>query len=103
MRDFSVKGSGLENHSIDYVMLYNILHVYKPEFLLKEAFRILKLGGWLGIIHWKYDATTPRGPPMGIRPKPEQCKYWAESDGFSFVKEFDLEPYHYGLLFRKNR
>ena len=101
LRDFMENGSGLEDFSVDYVMLFNILHVGIPEILLKEAFRILKSDGRLGIIHWKYDATTPRGPPMNIRPKPEQCKKWAEIAGFILTKKCDLEPYHYGLLFRK--
>ena len=103
LRDFMETGSGLKDNSLDYVMLFNILHVSKPEILLKEAFRILKSCGELGVTHWKYDSTTPRGPPMDIRPKPEQCKKWAETTGFIFTKESDLEPYHYGLLFRKNQ
>jgi hypothetical protein len=61
----------------------------------------LKVGGRVGIIHWNYDPTTPRGPPMDIRPKPEQCKRWAESVGFIFEKKLDLKLYHYGLVLRK--
>ncbi len=76
-RDFISEGSGLKNESVDYVFLFNILHVEKPEQLLKEAYRISKFGGKVGIIHWNYDAKTPRGPPMKIRPRPEQCRSWA--------------------------
>ena len=101
LRDFISKGSGLKNGSVDYVFLFNILHLEKPESLLKEAYRILKDGSRVGIIHWNYDPTTPRGPPMNIRPRPEQCKAWAESVGFIFEKIFDLKPYHYGLVLRK--
>ena len=101
LRDFMIKGSGLEDESIDYVMLFNILHVEKPERLLKETYRILKPNGKVGIIHWNYDSTTPRGPPMEIRPKPEQCIEWAESAGFELQQKYDLKPYHYGLVMRK--
>jgi ubiquinone/menaquinone biosynthesis C-methylase UbiE len=101
LRDFISIGSGLEDARVDYVFLFNILHVEKPESLLKESYRILKLGGKVGIIHWNYDAKTPRGPPMNIRPRPEQCKGWAESVGFIFEKRLDLKPYHYGLVLRK--
>jgi ubiquinone/menaquinone biosynthesis C-methylase UbiE len=101
LRDFMSKGSGLKDNSIDYVFLFNILHGEKPEQILKESYRILKLGGKVGIIHWNYDATTPRGPPMNIRPRPEQCKRWAESVGFIFEQKFDLKPYHYGLVLKK--
>jgi SAM-dependent methyltransferase len=101
LRDFLSEGSGLENESIDFVFLFNILHLEKPESLLKESYRILKTGGRVGIIHWNYDPTTPRGPPMDIRSKPEQLKGWAESVGFIFEKRLDLKPYHYGLVLRK--
>ena len=101
LRDFLSEGSGLKDGSVDYVFLFNILHLEKPESLLKESYRILKVGGRVGIIHWNYDPTTPRGPPMDIRPRPEQCKHWAESVGFIFEKKLDLKPYHYGLVLRK--
>jgi SAM-dependent methyltransferase len=101
LRDFVSEGSGLKDASVDYVFLFNVLHVEKPEQLLKESYRILKLGGKVGIIHWNYDAKTPRGPPMDIRPRPEQGRSWAESVGFIFEQELDLKPYHYGLVLRK--
>ncbi len=101
LRDFISEGSGLGDLSVDFVMLFNILHVENPVDLLKEAYRILKQGGKIGIIHWIYDASTPRGPPMEIRPKPEQCRHWAESAGFIFEQKFDLKPYHYALLLSK--
>lgn len=101
LRDFVHKSSGLENESVDYVMLFNILHAENPEILLKEAYRILKPGGKLGVIHWNFDPETPRGPPMEIRPKPKQCTEWAVKAGFKFESEHDLKPYHYGLVFSK--
>lgn len=101
LRDFMVEGSGLPDGSVDYVMLFNILHLEKPMVLINEAKRILREGGKLGIIHWNYDPTTPRGPSMGIRPKPEQCVKWAKSAGFSNTVQYDLKPYHYGIVFTK--
>ncbi len=101
MRDFTVEGSGLANESVDYVMLFNILHLENPQALLNESKRILKIGGKLGIIHWNYDPKTPRGPAMEIRPKPEKCIEWAEAIGFKFVEQHDLKPYHYGIMLKK--
>ncbi|MCX5709303.1 MAG: class I SAM-dependent methyltransferase [Candidatus Omnitrophica bacterium] len=101
LRDFMAEGSGLADESMDYVMLFNILHLEKPMILINEAKRILKSGGKLGIIHWNYDPKTPRGPSMNIRPKPEQCIKWAESAGFSNVVRYDLKPYHYGVVLIK--
>jgi len=99
-RDFMTEGSGLPDESIDYTMLFNILHLEKPMLILGEANRILKKSGKLGIIHWNYDPTTPRGPSMDIRPKPEQCIKWAETSGFCNPVQFDLKPYHYGIVLK---
>ncbi|NPU97881.1 MAG: class I SAM-dependent methyltransferase [Candidatus Omnitrophica bacterium] len=100
-RDFMHEGTGLPDHSLDYVMLFNILHAEQPEILLREAWRVLLPGGKLGIIHWNYDPSTPRGPSMAIRPRPEQCQAWAEMVGFQSRTKtfFDLPPYHFGLVF----
>src|SRR3990167_3206777 len=96
LRDFMAEGSGLRDESVGYTMLFNILHLENPVELLSEAKRILKAGGKLGIIHWNYDPTTPRGPSMDIRPKPEQCVAWALQAGFGRPLRHDLKPYHYG-------
>ncbi|PIU41183.1 MAG: class I SAM-dependent methyltransferase [Candidatus Omnitrophica bacterium CG07_land_8_20_14_0_80_42_15] len=101
IRDFMTEGSGLPDGSTDYVMLFNILHLEKPMVLINEAKRILKEGGKLGIIHWNYDPKTPRGPSMDIRPKPEDCIRWAESVGFGGATQYDLKPYHYGIVLIK--
>ena len=50
IRDFVSKGSGLPDESVDYVMLFNILHAEDPTGLLKEAYRILWPGGKVGVI-----------------------------------------------------
>jgi SAM-dependent methyltransferase len=99
--DFITDGSGLPDGSVDYVMLFNILHLEQPMVLINEAKRILREAGKLGIIHWNYDPKTPRGPSMDIRPKPEQCIKWAESAGFRNVVRYDLKLYHYGIVLTK--
>lgn len=101
LRDFMTEGSGLPDGSVDYVMLFNILHLEGPIVLLTEAWRILKEGGRVGIMHWNYDPKTPRGPSMAIRPKPEQCVDWAKKAGFIDPERFDLKPYHYGIVMSK--
>ncbi len=101
LRDFVSEGSGLNDESVDYVMLFNILHAEEPSKLLDEVYRILKPNRKLGIIHWNYNSTTPRGPPMEIRPKPKQCIEWAISSGFSNPINYDLKPYHYGIVMVK--
>ena len=102
--DFVTEGTGLSDESIDYAMLFNILHTEEPSVLLKEACRILVPRGKVGIIHWNYDPATPRGPAMDIRPRPEQCITWAEQVGFRLVSPgiINLPPYHYGIVLQKD-
>lgn len=99
-RDFIADGTGLADQSVDYVMLFNILHHTKPLELLNESYRILKTGGKVGMIHWNYNPDTPRGPNMDIRPKPEDMRTWAIEGGFYIEakEQIDLPPYHYGYL-----
>jgi len=99
LRDFAAEGTGLGAASVDYVMLFNILHAEDPLRLLREARRILAPGGYVGVIHWNHDPGTPRGPPMAMRPRPEECRWWIEEAGFRVEKaHIDLPPYHYGIV-----
>lgn len=99
LRDFFEEGTGLPGGSVDYVMLFNILHAEQPERLIQEAHRILSTNGRLGIVHWNYDPKTPRGPSMEIRPKPEDCIKLATQGGFRLLPPgiIQLPPYHYGI------
>jgi len=103
LRDFLAEGTGLDCKSVDYVMLFNILHLEDPILLLREAYRILKDDGKIGVIHWNHDPSTPRWPSMAIRPRPEYCINWATKAGFVGAKRFDLKPYHYGIVLLKPR
>ena len=102
-RDLLNKGSGLGDESVDYVLLFNVLHTQYPRKLLNEAFRILRTNGYVAIINWNLNSTTSRGPPIKIRPTLEQCIEWCIKSGFgsSSVKIHDFKPYHYGLVIRK--
>jgi SAM-dependent methyltransferase len=101
-RDFVAGGTGLPDFSADFVMLFNILHAENPIDLLREAYRILIPGGKVGVIHWNYDPSTPRGPSMDIRPRPEQCQTWVQAAGFQLIHPLiQLPPYHYGMVGQK--
>ncbi len=104
LRDFVEDGSGLPDASADYAMLFNILHDERPEVLLCEAFRVLGPTGRLGIIHWNHDESTPRGPSLAIRPRPEHCRAWAEQAGFALHDPgiIPLPPYHYGMVLQRS-
>ncbi len=100
-KDIESEGTGLKDELVDYVMMFNILHGNHTKKILKEAYRILKPKGSIGVIHWNYDPTTPRGPPMEIRLKPEQTIKTAEEAGFGLKTRIDLKPYHYGIILQK--
>lgn len=103
VRDFVNDGTGLPDNSADYAMIFNLLHAERPEDLLKEANRVLRPGGHVGIMHWNYDPATPRGPSLDIRPRPEACLAWATAAGFAVLEPgvLKLPPYHYGLVGQK--
>jgi SAM-dependent methyltransferase len=104
LRDFVNDGTALAPESVDYVMLFNILHAEDPLRLLGEARRILAPGGRMAVIHWNYDPDTPRGPPMAIRPRPEDCRRWVAEAGLVMEKpHVELPPYHYGIVARDEK
>ena len=100
-RDLCESGSGLLAGSCDYVMLFNLLHGEAPQTLLIEARRILRSGGTAGIVHWNFDPTTPRGPGMDIRPRPQTLLRSVRELGFTADGLVDLPPYHYGIIAKR--
>jgi SAM-dependent methyltransferase len=102
-RDFLADGCGRPADSARYAMLFNILHIEESYLLLREAFRALAPGGKAGIIHWKADDATPRGPSLAIRPRPEQCQALAVQAGFRFVRNEALCccSWHWGMVVEK--
>ena len=101
LRDFVAYGAGLQSGSQAHAMIYNLLHLENPVELLKEAYRVLKVGGILSVMHWRSDIATPRGPSLDIRPSPQQCRTWIEEAGFHSVHPVNLQtacPFHFGLL-----
>lgn len=101
--DFIVEGCGLPDEQAGRAMLFNILHIENPLGLLREAYRVLVPGGEVGIIHWRNDVPTPRGPSISIRPTAEQCRIWGEQAGFEFVRNEPLSccSWHWGLVMRR--
>jgi SAM-dependent methyltransferase len=99
-RDFVADGCGRPDGSVDYAMLFNILHVENPVGLLREAHRAVVPGGTVGVIHWRGDIPTPRGPSPDIRPRPEDCRAWGEAAGLAFVRYEPLAccSWHWGLV-----
>ncbi len=96
-------GFGGQTGSKDACLLFNILHCEQPVHLLAEAARVVRPGGTVLAIHWRYDPRTPRGPNMEIRPKPEQIVEWARETGLLEADGpmIELPPWHYGFRLRR--
>jgi ubiquinone/menaquinone biosynthesis C-methylase UbiE len=102
LRDVTLQGTGLPDEHAEIVLLFNILHCEDPLELLKEARRILRPGGRVGIVHWRSDVLTPRGPDLSIRPTPDQCVARLRDATFDLaIPPRILLPYHFGLVGRK--
>lgn len=101
LRDFIAEGTGLGDGTQSHAMIFNLLHLERPVALLKEAHRVLRVGGGLSVMHWRSDIPTPRGPALEIRPSPEQCRAWMAAADFRHIEFVDLAdccPYHFGLI-----
>ena len=103
VRDVFADGFGGEARSKDACLLFNILHCEEPVCLLGLAARVARPGGAVLVIHWRYEAATPRGPNLEIRPRPEQIAGWAKETGLLEVEgpAIDLPPWHYGIRFHR--
>lgn len=86
---------------VDAALLFNILHCDEPKQLIGHALKTLERAGRLLVIHWRCELSTPRGPSLDIRPKPEQIVAWAREMGLIACGDtISLPPWHYGLVFR---
>jgi SAM-dependent methyltransferase len=104
LRDVLADGFGPPAGSCDTALLFNILHAEQPVALLRAARDVVRPGGLVAVIHWRSDVTTPRGPSLDIRPRPEQITAWAAEAGLTVEgPSLDLPPWHFGLKLRRAR
>ena len=101
--DVTTDGFGGVPGSRDACLLFNLLHCDEPVRLLTEAARAVGQSGWVLVIHWRCDPSTPRGPALAIRPRPEQILDWAAQTGLlePAGQVLDLPPWHYGLRLKR--
>ncbi len=99
VRDVFATGFGLDSGTCDACLLFNILHGESPVTMLREAARVVRPGGFVAVIHWRSDITTPRGPDLSIRPRAEQIVTWATETGLLAPDGpvIPLPPWHFGI------
>lgn len=100
--DLEVFGAtGIESGQLDIALLINTLYQSKKRAeIIREAVRMLKLGGRLVVVEWK-STGLPFGPSGDERVKQEQLVKSAPRLGLKFEEDFFAGPYHYGLIFTK--
>jgi SAM-dependent methyltransferase len=93
-RDCVAAGCGRGPQSAGSALLFNFLHIEDPIALLKEARRVLRRGGLVGVIHWYCD----------VRTRPEQCRSWGEAAGLRWVGDAGLplgSPRQWGMVLER--
>ena len=95
------KATKIDSSSIDRALLINVLNQSKKRVeIIKEAVRILKIGGLLIIVDWQLSA-SPFGPEPHQRINSELLKDSAYKLSLELKDEFSAGPYHFALIFNK--
>jgi ubiquinone/menaquinone biosynthesis C-methylase UbiE len=76
----------------------SILHeVDRPDKLVAQAYRLLKLGGRVLVLDWKAELDSP-GPPQRLRLSQEKVEDLLQQSGFINVKYSDWSRNYYVVL-----
>lgn len=84
----------------DLAFMSSVLHELDGDDTLKEAHRILKVGGKLAIQDWKKKREI-EGPPYWHRLSQADAIKKCESVGFKHMRSFSPRDNFYGLLFER--
>lgn len=92
--DADVTDVPLPSGSVDLVYSINLHHELDDGVaVLREARRILRPGGVLGVVDWRLEESRP-GPPLAHRIGGPAIAQQAEDAGFSQVRVLDVLPRH---------
>ena len=94
---------------VDTVLLANTFHGVDGRTGFAASVReALETDGRFAVVNWQDrppEETTvlgePRGPPVGLRMTPDETVEAVEPVGFEAVETAELDPYHYGAVFRR--
>lgn len=85
----------LPDATADAALLVNALHELRGDGTLGEIWRLLRPGGFLGVVDWKREPME-RGPPPDHRLSLGEARNRLEGLGFR-PKAVEVGPYHYGF------
>ena len=94
---------------VDTVLLANTFHGVDGRTAFATSVReALETDGRFAVVNWHGrppEETTvleePRGPPTELRVTPDETIEAVEPAGFEAVELVELDPYHYGVVFRR--
>jgi len=79
----------------DVVFMANLHHEFDhPLTSLRDALRLLRVGGSLAIFDWDV-VDSEKGPPLHVRVAPDEVTTQLNEVGFTEVARHDGFPYHY--------
>ncbi len=91
-------GTKIKDGIADAVVISNVLFQTEDKAgLLREAKRILKIGGKLLLIDWK-DSFNSLGPVKDSVVPAHIAREICEREGFVLKKKFDAGGHHYGII-----
>lgn len=91
----------IKDASCDIAFLVNVMfQSTEHEKILREAARMVKIGGRIFIVDWKRSG-SPLGPPMTSRLNPQKIRETMREIGFREIDAFEAGQYHFGLVFEK--
>ena len=92
---------------VDFVFMANAFHGVPDPVRLGSAVRAsIGRGGEFAVVNWHQrprEETTilgePRGPSSNLRLSPEQTIASVTPSGLRFVRQIEVPPYHYAVIF----
>ncbi len=89
----------IPSNSVEGILLVNVFHEFSAaDKIIRELGRILKPGGRVYNIDWRY-AAMEVGPPLAHRLPEEQVERNFASAGFLFAEQHDIYEQNYVLEF----
>ncbi len=94
-------GTKIKDGIADAVVVSNVLFQAEDKAgLIREAKRILKIGGKLLLVDWR-DSFNSLGPVKDAVVPSHIAREMCEREGFALKKEFDAGEHHYAFVFYK--
>ncbi len=95
------KGTKIKNEDVDWVFMINMLHQNeKKQEILREAERILKVGGKILLIDWE-NKDRSIGPEMERRVSQDELMNIIEKSSLAILEKINVSNFHFGWILKK--